>query len=167
MRLKKVTAKNGHTTYSIIVDYTKINGKKTSTTYELLGDDDKLVERFGSENTIDKVKEYINFLNQQIKENKELPVHLTLDPNKLIEKDVNRIFFSGHIFLRKIYYDLGINKICEKIKEKYKFEFDINSVVECLIFSRIIWPSSKLSTYEQSRKFLGNYDFDIQLFIAL
>ena len=31
-----------------------------------------------------------------------------------------------------------------------------------MVFARIIWPSSKLSTYEQSRKFIGNYNFDIQ-----
>ena len=162
MRLKKVKARNGHITYSIITDYTKLNGKRTSTTYELLGDDEKLKERFGPENTMDKVKEYITSLNQMLKENKELPVNLTLNPNKQIEKDVNRCFFSGHFFLRKIYYDLGIDKICKNIKDKYKFTFDINAVLECLLYARIIWPSSKLSTYEQSRKFIGNYDFDLQ-----
>ena len=97
-----------------------------------------------------------------IKDGKEPPTILTLNPNKQIEKDVNRRFYSGHLFLRKIYYDLGIDKICKNIKDKYNFTFDINSVVECLVFARIIWPSSKLSTYEQSRKFLGNYNFDIQ-----
>src|SRR5699024_6629773 len=111
---------------------------------------------------MDKVKEYIAALNQMLKENKELPVNLTLNPNKQIEKDVNRCFFSGHFFLRKIYYDLGIDKICKNIKDKYKFTFNINAVLECLLYARIIWPSSKLSTYEQSRKFIGNYDFDLQ-----
>lgn len=162
MRLKKVTAKNGHETFSIITDYIRLDGKRTSTTYELLGDYNKLIERFGSDNTLDKVKEYINDLNIKLRENKELPVNLTLNPNKQIDKNINRSFFSGHLFLRKIYYDLGIDKICDNIKEKYKFTFDINQVVESLVFSRIIWPSSKLSTYEQSRKFIGNYDYDIQ-----
>ncbi len=161
MRLKKVTAKNGHTTYSIIKDYTRMDGKRTSTTHELLGDDEKLIERFGSNNTMDKVKEYINSLNKMIKDNKELPVNLVLDPNKRIEKDLERSFFSGHLFLRKIYYELGIDKICQNIKNKYRFTFDINSIVECLVFARIIWPSSKLSTYEQSKRFIGNYNFDI------
>ena len=162
MRLKKVIAKNGHITYSIIKDYTRLDGKRTSTTYELLGDDLKLIERFGSEDTMGKVKEYIDSLNQMIKENKEPPVNLTLNPNKQIEKDVNRSFFSGHLFLRKIYYELGIDKICENIRKKYHFTFDINQIVECLLFARIIWPSSKLSTFEQSKKFIGNYNFDIQ-----
>ena len=162
MRLKKVTAKNGHITYSIIKDYTKLNGKRTSTTYELLGDDNKLKEKFGDTNTMIKVQEYIDTLNQQLKEGKEPKAIVEFNPNKRIERNINRSFYIGHLFLRKIYYLLGIDKICESIKENYKFEFDINKVVECLIFARIIWPSSKLSTYEQSRKFIGNYDFDLQ-----
>lgn len=162
MRLKKVTAKNGHITYSIIRDYIKLDGKRTSTTYELLGDDDKLKEKFGKANTMIKVQEYIDYLNQQIKEGKEPKTIVELDPNKRIDRNVNRSFYIGHLFLRKIYYLLGMDKICESIKENYKFEFDINKVVECLVFARIIWPSSKLSTFEQSRKFIGDYSFDLQ-----
>lgn len=162
MRLKKVTAKNGHITYSIIKDYIKLDGKRTSTTYELLGDFNNLVERFGTDNTMDKVQKYIDSLNQQIKDGKEPKIIVELDPNRRIKKDDNRSFYSGHLFLRKIYYLLGIDRICNSMKENYKFEFDINKVVECLVFSRIIWPSSKLSTYEQSKKFIGNYDFNLQ-----
>ena len=161
MRLKKTVTKS-NTTYCIIMDYKNLNGKRSTSVFEALGNDNDLVKRFGKENTMNKVQEYINSLNKTIKENKELPVKLLLDPNKQIEKDINRTFFSGHIFLRKIYYQLGIDKICKEIKKKYHFTFDINSIVECLIFARIIWPISKLSTYEQSKKFIGNYDFDLQ-----
>lgn len=161
MRLNKSVYKY-NTNYCIIKDYTNLNGKRSTYVYESLGNDQKLIERFGPENTMEKVQEYINSLNQMIKEGKEPPVVLTLNPNKQIEKNLDRHFFSGHLFLRKIYYDLGINKICNNIKNKYKFSFDINSIVECLLFSRIIWPSSKLSTYEQSKKFIGDYNFDLQ-----
>lgn len=161
MRLTKTTNKT-NTTYCIIRDYTNINGKRSTCVFESLGNDEQLKKRFGFDDTMDKVQQYINSLNQMIKDGKELPITLTLDPNKQIEKNMVRSFFSGHLFLRKIYYDLGIDKICENIKEKYKFDFDINSIVECLVFARIIWPSSKLSTYEQAKKFIGNYDFEIQ-----
>ena len=161
MRLKKVTTKSNNN-YAIIRDYTKANGKRSTYIYENLGNDQKLVERFGKENTMYEVNEYIKSLNKKIKEGKELPVILNLNPNKRIEKDKERMFFSGLLFLRKIYYDLGINKIFKKIQDKYKFNFDINSIVECLVFARIIWPSSKLSTYNWSKRFIGNYNFEIQ-----
>lgn len=161
MRLVKTTT-NSNTTYCIIKDYTNLNGKRSTCIYEKLGNDEKLKERFGSENTLVKVQEYIDSLNQMIKNGKEPKINLTLDPNKQIEKYIDRTFFSGHLFLRKIYYELGINKICDNIKDKYKFTFDINKIVECLVFARIIWPSSKLSTYEQSKKFIGNYNLELQ-----
>lgn len=162
MRLKKSISKNNSITYSIIKDYTNLNGKRSTCVYEALGNFKNLQERFGYEDTMEKVQEYIDSLNQLAKENKEPIINLSLNPNKQIEKNVNRCFFSGHLFLRKIYYELAIDKICENIKNKYKITFDINSVVECLVFSRIIWPSSKLSTFEQSKKFIGNYNFEIQ-----
>lgn len=161
MRLKTVSTKSNNN-YSIIADYTNLKGKRSTYIYENLGNDKSLQERFGTDNTMDKVADYIKSLNQMIKEGKELPVNLVLDPNRQIEKDVERTFFSGHIFLKKVYYELGMNKIFDNIKNKYNFTFDINSVVECLVFARIIWPSSKLSTYQQSKKFIGNYNFDIQ-----
>ena len=161
MRLKKTISKT-NTTYCIIKDYTNLNGKRSTCVYEALGNYDKLKERFGTTDTMDKVNDYIESLNQQIKDNKEPKQTVEFDPSKRIEKGLNRSFFSGPLFLRKIYYRLGIDKICESIKNNYKFEFDINKVVECLLFARIIWPASKLSTFEQSKKFLGNYDFDIQ-----
>ena len=161
MRLKKVTTKSNNN-YAIIKDYTNLDGKRSTCIYEILGNDKNLQERFGTENTMDKVKEYIDSLNQMIKNGKESPINIVLNPEKQIEKGIVRSFLSGHLFLRKIYYELGVDKICENIKNKYNFSFDINSVVECLVFARIIWPSSKLSTYEQSRKFIGNYNFDIQ-----
>lgn len=161
MRLKTSSSKNS-TSYYIIMDYKTLKGKRSTYIYENLGNVEDIKKRFGTINTLDKVKEYIKSLNQMVKDNKELPIHITLDPNKQIEKYEDRNFFSGHLFLRKIYYDLEINKICENIKNKYKFTFDLNSIVECLVFARIIWPSSKLSTYEQSRKFIGNYNFELQ-----
>ena len=145
MRLKKVTAKNGNTTYSIIRDYTNLKGKRTTCTYETLGNIDNLKKRFGEENTMKELEKYISELNNKIKANKEEMIFLELNPNKKIDKDVDRHFFIGHIFLRKIYYDLGIDSICENIKEKYKFTFDINSIVECLLFSRIIWPLRRIA----------------------
>ena len=73
MRLsKKVNKKN--TIYTIIGDYININGKRSTYAYESLGNDDKLIERFGKENTMDKVYEYIDSLNKTIKDGKELPV---------------------------------------------------------------------------------------------
>ena len=66
MRLKITNSKN-KTHYSIIKDYTPINGKRTTKIFENLGNQQQVEERFGKENTIDKIKEYISSLNNKDK----------------------------------------------------------------------------------------------------
>ena len=100
MRLKVVSTKKNNN-YSIIRDYTNSSGKRTTCIYENLGNDKKLEERFGNQNTLDEVKKYIDDLNQSIKDGKEPTVILSLDPNKRIEKDINRQFYISHLFLKK------------------------------------------------------------------
>lgn len=50
--------------------------------YENLVNINKLEERFGKTNTMDEVQKYIDTLNQMIKEGKEPPIILSLNPNK-------------------------------------------------------------------------------------
>ena len=68
MRIKKSISKNNSITYSIIRDYTTSSGKRSTCIYESLGNMDSLIKRFGSENTMDKVQEYIDSLNQMVKD---------------------------------------------------------------------------------------------------
>ncbi len=146
--------------YSIIKDYTTSDGKRTTKIYEILGNPQQIEERFGKTDTLNKIKEYIRVLNKQLKDNKELPVYHKFDPNKRIEKNIRRNFNIGYLFLKNIYYSLKMDKMCEHISNKYDFEFDLNSILECLIYSRILWPSSKLSTYNQSNKFIERQNFE-------
>ena len=71
-----------------------------------------------------------------------------------IEKGLRRSVNVGYLFLKDIYYDLGIDDICSHISEKYKFEFDLNDILSMLVFSRVIYPGSKRSSLELSQKFL-------------
>ena len=161
MRLRIIKSKNS-TQYAIIKDYTTSSGKRTTSIYENLGNQEKVELRFGKANTIIEIKKYINSLNEDLKQGKELPVNLIKDPNKKIEKNIRRKFNVGYLFLKDIYYSLNLDKMCGEIQDKYKFEFDLNCILECLIYSRILWPSSKLSTYKQSNKFVEKISFEYQ-----
>ena len=70
------------------------------------------------------------------------------------------MFNGGYLFLQKIYYDLKINKICDEITDKYQFKFDLNDILSKLVYGRIIYPSSKLKTFEESKKFLEKPNFE-------
>lgn len=49
---------------------------------------------------------------------------------------------------------IGFNKICSEISKNHKFEFDLNDILLMLVYSRVISPNSKRSSYEQSMTFL-------------
>ena len=61
---------------------------------------------------------------------------------------------TDYLFLQDIYYSLGLDKICDSISKKYKFDYDLNDILSMLVYSRIIAPSSKLSSLESARRFL-------------
>ena len=70
--------------------------------------------------------------------------------------------------MQKIYHELGLHKICKEISQKYKFDFDLDSILSRLIYGRVIFPSSKLATYELSKKFIEQPNFDLhQIYRAL
>ena len=159
MRINKTKSKNNEH-YSIIQDITK-NGKRTTRVYENIGNYEKLKSRAGDKDPFIWLNEYVEKLNKENK-NKELPVIIKKYENKLIDLDKINSYNIGYLFLQKIYYNLKLNYICEEITNKYQFKFDFNSILSTLIYSRIIYPSSKLKTLELSKKFIEKPNFEYQ-----
>lgn len=159
MRINKTKSKN-YEHYSIIQDITK-NGKRTTRVYENIGNYEKLKLRADDKDPFIWLNEYVEKLNKENK-NKKLPVIIKKYENKLIELDKINSYNIGYLFLQKIYYNLKLNYICEEITNKYQFKFDFNSILSTLIYSRIIYPSSKLKTLELSKKFIEQPNFEYQ-----
>ena len=159
MRIRTKKTKNT-TQYAIIKDINR-NGKRTTCVYENIGNLDKLKERAGDLEPLEWLEQYVKDLNKQNKE-ETLPVIIQKNPNKIIEKNIQTSFNVGYLFLQDIYYKLGINNICNIISDKHQFKFNLNEILSKLIFSRVIFPASKLKTLELSKKFLEQPTFDYQ-----
>lgn len=159
MRIK-VTKNKNTTHYTIIKDIYK-NNKRTTCVYENMGTIDKIKERAGNEEPLEWLKNYVADLNKKHKEN-SLPVIMRKNPNKIIDKNIQHSFNVGYLFLQDIYYKLKLNEICDEITEKYQFKFDLNDILSKLVYSRIIFPASKLKTLELSKKFLEQPNFEYQ-----
>lgn len=159
MRLK-ISKTNTATNYYIIKDVKK-NGKRSTMIYERLGTEKEILERANGEDISIWIKNYINELNEKIKED-SLPVLIKKSPNSLIPKDEQNLFNCGYLFLEKLYYELGLNQICEAISNKYKFEYDLNNILSRLLYGRIIFPASKLATKDLSKKFIEQPNFELQ-----
>lgn len=157
MRLN-IRTLNGYSYYSIIKDYTNIKGKRTTKIFEKLGNQEQVEKRFGKIDTINKIKEYINELN---KEDKDELLKREYNPNKRIALGIKRQFNVGYLFLQKLYNQLKINDICNSIQDKYQFHFDLNEILSYLVFARIIYPSSKLETFKQCQNFIEQPKFKL------
>ena len=57
---------------------------------------------------------------------------------------------------------MKLNKIVNNITQRYKFEFDLNEVLPYLVYSRIIFPASKLKTYELSKNFIETSNYNLE-----
>lgn len=159
MRLSISKSKNSTSLYVIKSTYEK--GVHSSKIVEKLGTVEELSKKLNGQDPIKWAKAYIAELNKNEKEDSG-KVLVQYSPTKLIESEKQRSFNGGYLFLQKIYHELGLHKICEEISNKHNFSYNLNSILSRLLYGRIIFPSSKLSTYNLSSTFLEKPDFEIQ-----
>ena len=157
MRLSITNNKNSSSFY--VINSVTVDGKRTSKVIERLGNYEEVKIKANGEDPIVWAKKYIDTLNKQEKENNNI-LNIPFYKNKILEKNTKYTFNAGYLFLQDIYYSLGLNNICNDITNKHQFKFDLNSVLSRLIYSRIIFPSSKLKTLELSNNFIEQANFD-------
>lgn len=151
MKLTCSKSKNSCTYY--VQKSVRIGKRTTTKSVERLGSLEEIKARCGEQDPIEWAKEYVKKLTLAEKEDKQ-GILLKYSASMLIDKNVRHSCNVGYLFLRDIYYSLGLNRICEDISDKYKFEYDLNDILSMLVYSRIIAPGSKLSSLESAQRFL-------------
>lgn len=159
MRIKITKTKNAENFY--VIESTYINKKHSSKIVERLGNLEDVKRKAGKMDPYLWAKQYASKLTQEDKENKRTIIK-SYSQSKLIPKDIQNKYNIGYLFLQDIYYKLGLNQICNDITDKYQFKFDLNDILSKLIYSRILFPASKLKTLDLSKKFLEQPNFDYQ-----
>ena len=159
VRLQVVNSKNASSFYVVKSIYE--NKKRTSKVVEKLGTETELRKKLNGQDPYEWAKAYVEELNKKEKEEKR-EVLVKYSPAKQITKDEQRSFNGGYLFIQKIYHEVGLHKICKEISSKYKFTFDLDSILSRLIYGRIIYPSSKLATCKLSKKFIEQPKFELQ-----
>lgn len=160
MRLKINKSKNS-INYYVIVDTKTKEGKRSTKIYKRLGNEDEILKISNGIPPLEWAKKQVEELNKQQQE-KTLKIIAEFSETNIIEKNKQVFFNCGYLFLQDIYYSLGLNKICKQISEKYRIKYDLNSILSNLIYTRIIEPSSKLSSFEAAKKFIEQPNFELQ-----
>ena len=109
-------------------------------------------------------REYVRKLNEQ-KEMVDITLYLNF-AHKLLpsDDDVSRslVFNTGYLVLDRIYRDLNIRTVLEKMMSETRATFDLNQIVRFLVFDRILDPGSKLHTVCHLDSYYERPRFDYQ-----
>ena len=166
MKLTISRSKNAES-YYVQKSYRTDSGKSSTRTVERLGTIEEVRARFGEENTMEAVKAYIRELTKADKEQSR-DVLVKLSQGKMIRKGERRCFNGGYLFLQKVYHELGLDRICEKLEKKHKNKYDLDGILSMLLYTRILYPGSKLSSLEDAGRFIVQPEADIhQVYRAL
>ena len=151
--MRVTVSKSKNATILYLTKSVRINGKSTTKTVERLGSLEEVQARAGDMDAMEWAKMYAAKRTSEEKTG-NCETIIKYQDYKLIDKGIRRSCNAGYLFLQDIYYSLGLNKICDSISQKYKFDYDLNDILSMLVYSRIIAPGSKLSSLESAQRFL-------------
>jgi len=156
MKVNTSKSKNAESFY-IKQSYIDGNGKSTSRTIRKLGTLNELLVEHGPtrDDVMAWAKEQARIETEKYELEKEtLSIPVVFHPNRKIPHGERRCFDGGYLFLQTIYYELGMDRICRKIRNRHHFEYDLNAILSDLIYTRVLEPGSKRSSYAAAKKFL-------------
>jgi len=160
MNLRKAfNTKTGRTYLSIVHSYRdKVTKKPKAKTIESLGYLDVLEKQY--DDPLAFFEEKVRQMEQQRDSNKST-ITFHIHREEQIEKDATNRKNSGYAALSKIYHDLGIRTFLINRQRHSKHDYDANSIMKLLVFSRLLYPASKKSTYENKEMFFEKSHFSL------
>lgn len=152
MYLKLSHGYKGRTYLSFVQGYRDENGKTKQKTIQKIGYLDELKQTYddpvlhfkqvAKQKSKDEIKEYtIKNLNSKIIDNENAKKNL------------------GYVILKRIYKDLNIDSLLNEKQKKLKVEYNLNDIFELLVYSRILFPDSKLATFNNKNTFFDKFNF--------
>lgn len=163
MRVTTTKSKNAESFY-ITQSYVNAKGTTTSKIIRKLGTLKDLSERLETDRdgVMAWAKEQARIETEKYKSEKQSQtVLIPFHQNRMLGYGIQKRFDGGYLFLQSIYYQLGLDKICRKIKGRHCYEYDLNAVLSDLIYTRILSPNSKRSSYKAAQSFLEPPSYEL------
>lgn len=162
--MKKRIDKNGN----IYVQETIRNGTKTSTRNVCkLG---KLSDLMAENNwTEQQVRDWVDQTVKEMTEEKKndpqtryIQVFADKDLPIGIQNDSQLSLDAGYLVLQSLISSFGLPKILEEVADQTKIQYSLTDIVSCLLFNRILDPSSKLQAWKQKDSYVEDFDFSLK-----
>lgn len=159
MRIMKKTTSSNKTIYYVIVD-TKKNNKRSTRIIETLGTAEDICLKHHCSDADLWAKNYTDQLNKQ-KADDTRKVIVSLSSNTPPHLNEQHLFNGGYLFLQSLYYQCDMKACCDAIQKKHQFKYNLNEILSNLIYSRILFPSSKCSTFECAQHYIEQPSFEL------
>lgn len=144
MRLGWTKNKNS-ITYRVVKTI-RVNGKNKTLPIKTFGSEKYICETYGVTDAKAWAKEQVRLMNEE--ENADAAkFNIELCSGTDLVLNEQHRFNGGYLFLQDIYYELGLHKICRAISGRHSFEYDLNSILSRLVYTRILYPSSKKNKF--------------------
>uniref|UniRef100_I5AT64 Transposase n=1 Tax=Eubacterium cellulosolvens (strain ATCC 43171 / JCM 9499 / 6) TaxID=633697 RepID=I5AT64_EUBC6 len=131
--------------------------KSTSKVVKKLGTLDELMRELDTDRdgVMAWAKEQARIETKRYKENERTKtVLIPFHADRMLDYDKQKLFKGGYLYLQFIYYKLQLDKVCRKIRTRHKFKYDLNAILSDLIYTRILDPSSKRSSFKAASDYL-------------
>lgn len=158
--MKLTVTKSKNSAHFYVQKSIRKNGSTTTFTVEKLGNLDEVRARAGGKDPYQWAQEYVDELNRKEYEDRK-EVIVKFAPSSLLKKDQQKTYNCGYLFLQKIFCQLGLDRICNDISKRHGFSYDLGDILSRLVYTRILYPSSKLKAHQQSKVFLEAPSFEL------
>lgn len=158
MHLHIVTSKNAKQ-YYVIEGYRNDQGKSTTRIVRKLGTHEQILKEHDDPEAW--AREVVAEMNRQAKEGKQ-KILVPFSPSIVIEKNDERLYDGGYLFLQKLFCQLHLDYICKKISANRRFDFNLSEILGDLVYARILNPMSKLATYDYVQSFLEKPSYALE-----
>lgn len=160
MHLKKAKTSNGRIYLSIADSYYDKEKKMSrSKTIESLGYLDDLEKQY--DNPIAHFQKRVDQLKME-KKARQAPINFTFyDSDRLCTSDTSLRKNFGYAPLSQIYHELGIHTFLINRQRHSKEEYDANTIMKLLVYSRLLQPSSIKAAFENRGQFFEKTDYSL------
>ena len=163
MRVTTSKSKNSESFY-ITKSFVNDKGTCTSTTFRKLGTLSELILEHGPtrDDVMAWAKEEARIETEKYKKDRqEKAVQITFHADRQLDFGRQVRYRGGYLFPQAIYYQLQMDKICRKLKARHKYQYDMNAILSDLIYTRILEPSSKRSSFKTAQEFLEKPSYEL------
>lgn len=152
MYLKAIT-KKGITRLYIYESYYK-NGKANQHCVESLGRLDELKKQFTD--PISHFRKVAEERTNEQKASKNVPV--TIDLTSVMDTKEDNLKNIGYVVLKDLYKRLELDRFWKNIQKRSSIQYDLEAVFRLLVFSRILYPGSKMDTFNNREIYFEKMD---------